>query len=184
MKGIVLSSENNKTVVLTDEGNVVRIRGSYEVGQRINIRNANRPSGMLKNVSIVLGTIAVLMIFTIFGLYAVGKNSDSDDSAVSSSSSEASSEDASSDTSTEETSEDASSESSDDTSTDDEADTSDSSSEETSSDMPQPGTDGEVPADVPSDNGQQGPGGQAPDGQMPDGQAPDGQMQGAPSEST
>ena len=68
MKGIVLSSENNKSAVLTDEGTVVKISGIYETGKRINIKSVNKSGGILKKVSIILGTAAVLMIFTFCGL--------------------------------------------------------------------------------------------------------------------
>ena len=38
MKGIVLFSENNESAILTDEGEVIKIKGSYNVGKRINFK--------------------------------------------------------------------------------------------------------------------------------------------------
>lgn len=193
MKGIVLSSDsdNNKTVVLTDEGIVKTINGTFETGKKINIRPTSKKGPILKKVSIVLGTCAVLMVFTLGSLYAIGRFSDSDDSSAVSSSQDNSGEvgstilnDDTSSTAADENnlneseeiaddnsgSEDSSSDS-DNTSTDD----SNTAAEGTSNipDAPPSANDGTTPPEIPEGGQGQGPqGGQAPSGQAPDGQQP------------
>lgn len=196
MKGIVLSSDsdNNKTVVLTDEGIVKTINGTFEIGKKINIRPTSKKGPILKKVSIVLGTCAVLMIFTLGSLYAIGRFSDSDDSSAVSSSQDNSGEvgstilnDDTSSTAADENnlnesseseeiaddnsgSEDSSSDS-DNTSTDD----SNTAAEGTSNipDAPPSANDETTPPEIPEGSQGQGPqGGQAPSGQAPDGQQP------------
>ena len=193
MKGIVLSSDsdNNKTVVLTDEGIVKTINGTFEIGKKVNIRPTSKKRPVLKNISIVLGTCAVLMVFTLGSLYAIGRSSDSDDSSAVSSSQDNSGEggstilnDDTSSTAADENnlneseeiaddnsgSEDSSSDS-DNTSTDD----SNTAAEGTSNipDAPPSANDGTTPPEIPEGGQGQGPqGGQAPSGQAPDGQQP------------
>ena len=195
MKGIVLSSDsdNNKTVVLTDEGIVKTINGTFETGKKINIRPTSKKGPILKKVSIVLGTCAVLMVFTLGSLYAIGRLSDSDDSSAVSSSQDNSGEvgstilnDDTSSTAAENNlnesseneeiaddnsgSEDSSSDS-DNTSTDD----SNTAAEGTSNipDAPPSDADGTTPPEIPEGGQGQGPAsGQAPSGQAPDGQQP------------
>lgn len=197
MKGIVLSSDsdNNKTVVLTDEGIVKTINGTFETGKKINIRPTSKKGPILKKVSIVLGTCAVLMVFTLGSLYAIGRFSDSDDSSAVSSSQDNSGEvgstilndDTSSTAAADENnlnesseseeiaddnsgSEDSSSDS-DNTSTDD----SNTAAEGTSNipDAPPSANDGTTPPEIPEGGQGQGPqGGQVPSGQAPDGQQP------------
>ena len=193
MKGIVLSSDsdNNKTVVLTDEGIVKTINGTFEIGKKVNIRPTSKKRPVLKNISIVLGTCAVLMVFTLGSLYVIGRSSDSDDSSAVSSSQDNSGEggstilnDDTSSTAADENnlneseeiaddnsgSEDSSSDS-DNTSTDD----SNTAAEGTSNipDAPPSANDGTTPPEIPEGGQGQGPqGGQAPSGQAPDGQQP------------
>ena len=193
MKGIVLSSDpdNNKSVVLTDEGIVNTINGTFETGKKVNIRPASKKRPVLKNISIVLGTCAVLMVFTLGSLYVIGRSSDSDDSSAVSSSQDNSGEggstilnDDTSSTAADENnlneseeiaddnsgSEDSSSDS-DNTSTDD----SNTAAEGTSNipDAPPSANDGTTPPEIPEGGQGQGPqGGQAPSGQAPDGQQP------------
>lgn len=195
MKGIVLSSDsdNNKTVVLTDEGILKTINGTFEIGKKVNIRPTSKKGPILKKVSIVLGTCAVLMIFTLGSLYAIGRFSDSDDSSTVSSSQDNSGEVGSTilndDTSStaaennlnessesEEIADDNSgsadsSSDSDNTSTDD----SNTAAEGTSNipDALPSANDGTTPPEIPEGGQDQGPqGGQAPSGQAPDGQQP------------
>ncbi|WP_027216712.1 hypothetical protein [Butyrivibrio fibrisolvens] len=193
MKGIVLSSDsdNNKTVVLTDEGIVKTINGSFEIGKKVNIRPTSKKRPVLKNISIALGTCAVLMVFTLGSLYAIGRFSDNDDSSALSSSQDNSGEsgstilnDDTSSTAADENnlneseeiaddnsgSEDSSSDS-DNTSTDD----SNTAAEGTSNipDAPPSANDGTTPPEIPEGGQDQGSqGGQAPSGQAPDGQQP------------
>ncbi|SER61376.1 hypothetical protein SAMN04487884_10849 [Butyrivibrio fibrisolvens] len=195
MKGIVLSSDsdNNKTVVLTDEGIVKTINGTFEIGKKVNIRPKSKKRHVLKNISIVLGTCAVLMVFTLGSLYAIGRLSDSDDNSAVSSSQDNSGEggstilnDDTSSTAAENNlnesseseeiaddnsgSEDSSSDS-DNISTDD----SNTAAEGTSNipDASPSANDGTTPPEIPEGGQDQGPqGGQAPSGQAPDGQQP------------
>jgi FtsZ-interacting cell division protein ZipA len=183
MRGLVLFSKNNKTIVLTDEGTVIKINGNYEVGKRINIKNHGNDNTLLKKISIALGTITILMLLVICGLYVIGKNNSSGEVSAADSSYVYWSE------SSEESNE---SESSSEANTDSES--ADSASEGSSSDNMQPDSENEQIPDGQEQNGQepndqtpgeappngqspdgQGPNGQAPDGQAPDGQAPNGQ---------
>lgn len=196
MKGIVLSSDpdNNKSVVLTDEGIVKTINGTFETGKKVNIRPASKKGPILKIVSIVLGTCAVLLIFTLGSLYVIGRSSDSDDSSAISSSQGNSDEgesislngDTSSTTDDENTLNDSSesediaddnSGSEDSSSDSDNATTDDSNTaaEGTSNipDAPPSANDGTTPPEIPEGGQSQGPqGGQTPSGQAPDGQQP------------
>ena len=176
MKGIVLSSQDAKSIVLSDEGLVLSIKGNFEVGKRINIKSANKNGSLLKTISIILATIAVLMVISVISLYVIGKNfGDSDDSVIASSES-SSNEDENSEQDDENV--DASSETTIDNSEESSSlEESDSATDASTTDIPQaPEMDENAPSDIPSDNGQQGPGnGQMPDGQAPDGQAPNGQ---------
>lgn len=196
MKGIVLSSDpdNNKSVVLTDEGIVKTINGTFETGKKVNIRPASKKGSILKKVSIVLGTCAVLLIFTLGSLYVIGRSSDSDDSSAISSSQGNSDEgesislngDTSSTTDDENTLNDSSesediaddnSGSEDSSSDSDNATTDDSNTAEVGTsnipDAPPSANDGTTPPEIPEGGQGQGPqGGQAPTGQAPDGQQP------------
>lgn len=196
MKGIVLSSDpdNNKSVVLTDEGIVKTINGTFETGKKVNIRPASKKGPILKKVSIVLGTCAVLLIFTLGSLYVIGRSSDSDDSSAISSSQGNSDEgesislngDTSSTTDDENTLNDSSenediaddnSGSEDSSSDSDNVTTDDSNTAEVGTsnipDAPPSDTDGTTPPEIPEGGQGQGPqGGQAPTVQAPDGQQP------------
>lgn len=176
MKGIVLFSENNESAILTDEGEVIKIKGSYNVGKRINFKKPDKRSGILKKVSIILGTAAAFTMITTLGLYFIGKNS-GDDSKSSASSSALSIED-------EDTPQPGSPDGANDLFDKNNEDSSlgeaDISTEGNSSnipEMPPAGNDESAPGDIPEGAPTADPG----NGQQPQNTAPpDNQQQGAP----
>ena len=164
MKGIVLFSEKNESAILTDEGEVIKLKGSYVVGKRISFKKTDKRSGILKRVSIILGTAAAFAMITTISLYIIGKNSggDSQASAAASALSIADSTDDSAATGDSAISE------------------ADSSAEGNSGDipeMPPAGNDGSAPDGMPEG----APTGDPGNGQQPQNTAPpDNQQQGAP----